>query len=128
MEWFKRFTFRRISSYVTLAYIKLTLVLSCGFSSIALATSTIRKTIYLIITNPKFQNAKKIKEQRKAQHKSSIILYISNTWNIGVMPVPPAIIPNDLTWLGWYLKRPCRHWSILQISMHYIILVSVWQC
>lgn len=41
------------------------------------------------------------------------IAYITvHTWNIGVMPDPPASIPNALTWPGWYLKRPCitRFW------------------
>ena len=28
------------------------------------------------------------------------------TWNIGVMPVPPASIPNALTLPGWYLNLP----------------------
>jgi len=29
-----------------------------------------------------------------------------HTWNMGVIPEPPAIMPNALTWPGWYLKRP----------------------
>lgn len=53
---------------------------------------------------------RKVKTHRYEKQRSHQIVKTAAqivTWYIGVMPVPPATIPNSLTWLGLYLKRPC---------------------
>lgn len=39
-----------------------------------------------------------------------------HTWNMGVIPEPPASMPNALTWPGWYLKRP---WQQYHFANHF---------
>jgi hypothetical protein len=68
--------------------------LSFGFSRIALVT---------------YNKTEKCIAQSK--QKCKLLKAIKNfapcfTWNIGVIPDPPANIPNPLTCPGWYLKRP----------------------